>query len=475
MKITSVKILAAFLVAGLVFQSSMSFADEAQDERAAARATVYRENPFLRKAVSRVDGFGNVTSIAIANRMYSRTDPAALTDARSLSTIEKHGEGIWLLRFPWVNVAVFETREGLVLIDTAYAPAGPALLDAIRSISNKPVHTIIYTHHHIDHMLGAWALLEAGEQPQIVASAKLEDEVERDIRSREFTSRLNNQRLVDFPKSTAELPMPTRTFHDRLELAIGDDRFILQHAPGETVDQLWVSVPTRKTVVIADYFQPFLPNAGNGKRRQRYVESWAKALRDMVGEKPQLALPMHGPALVGYAEISKRLGDQARMLQTIAEQSLAALNAGVRKYDVAATVSLPKDFDANPDAAELYSTPADISRAVTQEYSGWWNELPSEWSPASRQQQAREIIDLAGGLEKFMQRIETLRTTDIAMACHLADWAWLANPSKREVLQLATRVWLHRLETTVIPTQEAVEYVEHVVTLREQLDRLKQP
>lgn len=469
------KLLNACLVATTILHCSVLLANEPQDERTVARAAVYQENPFLRKAVGRVQGFGNAMSIAVANRMYSRTDDAALADAKNLATIEKHGDGVWLLRFPWVNVAVFETREGLVLVDTAYAPAGPALLAAIRSISDKPVHTIIYTHHHIDHMLGAWALLEAGEKPQIIATDLLEDEVKRDIRSREFTSRLNNQRLEDFPKSTTELVMPTRTFHDRLELAIGDDRFILQHAPGETVDQLWVSVPTRKAVVIADYFQPFLPNAGNGKRRQRYVESWSKALRAMVDAEPELALPMHGPALVGYSEISKRLGGQARILQTISEQSLAALNSGIRKYDVAATVGLPKDFDGNPDAAELYSTPADISRTVVQEYSGWWNELPSEWSPASRQRQAREIIDLAGGLEKFIQRIETLRITDIVMACHLADLAWLANPGNKDVLQLASRVWLHRLETTVIPTQEAIEYVEHVVTLRQQLDGLNSP
>ncbi len=445
-----------------------------EDERAAARLAVYRENPFLRQAVSRVDGFGNVTSFAIANRMYSRTDPAALADAAQKLSIEKQADGVWLLRFPWVNVAVFETRDGLVLIDSAYAPAGPALLAALRSLSTKPVHTIVYTHHHIDHMLGAWALLEAGEQPQIIATAALAEEVGRDIRSREFTSRLNNQRLSDFPRSLDDLPMPTRTFHDRLELQIGDDRFILQHAPGETVDQLWVSVPTRKTVVIADYFQPFLPNAGNGKRRQRYVESWACALRKMVAEKPEIALPMHGPALTGQSEIAKRLGAQARMLESIAEQTLSALNDGARKYVVADTVALPAELKDNPDAAELYSTPADMSRTITQEYSGWWNELPSEWSPVSRARQAREIIEQGGGLDKFLTRIATLRDSDIALACHLADWAWLANPTNEQVLRVSTEVWLHRLRTTLIPTQEAVEYVEHVVTLRQQIDRLTQ-
>ena len=105
------KLLNACLVATTILHSSVLLANEAQDERTAARAAVYQENPFLRKAVGRVQGFGNAMSIAVANRMYSRTDTAALADAKNLATIEKHGDGVWLVRFPWVNVAVFETEK----------------------------------------------------------------------------------------------------------------------------------------------------------------------------------------------------------------------------------------------------------------------------------------------------------------------------------------------------------------------------
>ncbi len=440
--------------------------------RAAARAAIYRENPFLLAAVSRVGGFGNVASASIANRMYSRKFAPALADAANKLVIEPQGPGTWLLRFPWVNVAVFETSAGLVLVDAGYAPAGPALRDALRSISRQRVHTVIYTHHHIDHMLGTWALLEAGEKPEIVATAELVEEVNRDIASRELTSRLNNQLLADFPRSPADLPMPTRTFRGRLELDIGDDRFVLTHAPGETADQLWVSVPTRRIVVSADYFQPFLPNAGNGKRRQRYVTSWARALRDMVALEPLRALPMHGPALGTTEEISRRFGAQARALESIAEQTLKALNEGMRKYDVANGIALPPDLASNPDAAELYVTPRDIARTVAQEYTGWWNELPSEWSPATRAAQAREIVSLAGGIDRLITRIETLRTTDPVLACHLADWAWLAAPDDARVLATASATWLERLRRLPTPTQEAVEYVEHLVTLRVQAERV---
>jgi len=440
--------------------------------RAAARAAIYREDPFLLAAVSRVGGFGNVASASIANRMYSREFAPALADAANKLVIEPQGPGTWLLRFPWVNVAVFETSAGLVLVDAGYAPAGPALRDALRSISRQRVHTVIYTHHHIDHMLGTWALLEAGEKPEIIATAELIDEVNRDITSRELTSRLNNQLLSDFPRSPADLPLPTRTFRGCLELEIGDDRFVLTHAPGETADQLWVAVPTRRIVVAADYFQPFLPNAGNGKRRQRYVTSWAQALRDMVALEPLRALPMHGPALGSTEEISRRFGAQARALESIAAQTLKALNDGTRKYNVANGIALPADLATSADAAELYVTPRDIARTVAQEYTGWWNELPSEWSPATRATQAREIISLAGGIDRLLARIDTLRATDPVLACHLADWAWLAAPDDARVLSTASAAWLERLRRLPTPTQEAVEYVEHLVTLRVQAEQL---
>jgi glyoxylase-like metal-dependent hydrolase (beta-lactamase superfamily II) len=115
---------------------------------------------------------------------------------------------------------------------------------------------------------------------------------------------------------------------------------VLTHAPGETADQLWVAVPTRRIVVAAGMFQPFLPNARNG--RAAGSASWAagsRALRDMAALEPLRALPMHGPALVGSEEIARRFTGQARMMETVAEQTLAALNSGVRKYDAAQGVA----------------------------------------------------------------------------------------------------------------------------------------
>ena len=49
------------------------------------------------------------------------------------------------------NVSVFITDAGVTLVDTKLAGWGQALLDKVKSVTAKPVTTIINTHTHGDH------------------------------------------------------------------------------------------------------------------------------------------------------------------------------------------------------------------------------------------------------------------------------------------------------------------------------------
>ena len=69
------------------------------------------------------------------------------------------------------------------------------------------------------------------------------------------------------------------------------------HRRGETDDHCYVSVPGRRAVACADFYQGFLPNVGNGKLVQRYVEDWALAMREMAALELLHLLPAHGDAL----------------------------------------------------------------------------------------------------------------------------------------------------------------------------------
>jgi glyoxylase-like metal-dependent hydrolase (beta-lactamase superfamily II) len=56
------------------------------------------------------------------------------------------------------SVTAIRTGEGLVLIDTANQATAERVLALIRTWDDSPIHTVIYTHGHIDHTGGITAI-----------------------------------------------------------------------------------------------------------------------------------------------------------------------------------------------------------------------------------------------------------------------------------------------------------------------------
>jgi len=431
------------------------------------------EYPSLIRAIKRGGAFGGEFSRQVGTHMFSR-DSKAIADALKLTSIQELAPRTWLIHLPIVNAVLFETDEGLVLVDTGMGPAGPALLNAMRSVSDKPLHTIIYTHAHVDHAYGTWALLEAGETPAIIAQETAVKRFERYLRMRGSLAKYMDQPLETLPASREDIAWPTRTFEDRLELIIGGETFVLQHHKGETDDQLYVWVPGRKTLASADYYQGFLPNAGNGKRVQRHVEEWVFALREMAALEPEVLLPAHGQGITDPAVIQENFQVLADALQSIFDQTIEGLNAGVRKDQVFEAVALPEHLANHPSLKIQYVSAKDISKMIIKRYTGWWDDLPSHWSPAPLEVEAQEIVRLAGGIEALLARTRELIKTDIQLACHLADWAYLAEPENPAVQDVVIEVYRERIVDPASNTQEILTYLNQMVEARSsQLERTK--
>lgn len=452
-------------------QAHEADADSGGPQFSDAKNQILKTYPHIREVVMRGGSFGGPPSRSIANKMYSRTDAAAIQETQEKLVVEQHGPGTWLLRMPFVNVAVFETADGLVLFDSSYAPAGPALRKVLGQLSGKPIHTIVFTHYHADHAFGAWALLDmgvGGKSPEIVATEEFVRQLELDMKTFGVIARNNNQSRSDVPKSWAEAIRPTRLFRGTETLVIGGEQFVLTHARGETEDQLWGWVPSRRTVVTADYYQGFFPNAGNGKRRQRFPKEWGEALAAMADLKPTLALPMHGAAITSEGEIQDHFRAHAFALLSIHDQTLAGLNAGKMREEVVNSITLPRELLAREDMRQIYTSTKDVAKMVIHQYSGWWNDVPSQWNPATSREQAGEIVFLAGGIGKITDRARALMEKAPAQAAHLADIAWFAEPDNVEVIKTAIEVYAKRIgqDTT---TQEALVYLEHLARLQARL------
>jgi alkyl sulfatase BDS1-like metallo-beta-lactamase superfamily hydrolase len=432
------------------------------------RTRVLLENPKAMAALAEGGAFGGEFSAEVAQNMFGRTEEA-IAAAREKMNVVAVAPRTWLIRLPIVNAVLFETDAGLVLVDAGMAPAGPAIVDAIRSVSEAPLHTVIYTHGHVDHAYGTWALLEAGWQPEVVAHEKLIARFERYIRLRGSVAQYMSQKEEQMPARREDLVWPTRTFDgDRLDLEIGGETFELHHAPGETDDQLWVWVPGRGAIASADYYQGFLPNAGNGKRVQRYLEEWSDALTAMADLRPAILLPAHGEALDDPALIQENLRAHAEVLRYVIDHTIAGLNAGLRKDQIFGSLQLPPHLAEHPSLNIQYVTPQDLSKMVIRRYTGWWDDVPSHWTPASQQAQGRLIVELAGGLTGIDRRARALADEgELALASHLADWAFYADPGDPMAQDLVIDVYRRRITDPATNTQERLAYLDAMVAARE--------
>jgi len=76
---------------------------------------------------------------------------------------------------------------------------------------------------------------------------------------------------------------------------------------------------------------------------------------------------------------------------------------------------------------------------------GWYDGTPSHLKPAPEKAQADEIARLAGGAAKLAARAEELAAEgELRLACHLAEWAYRAQPDDPAVQKAARQVFTAR-------------------------------
>jgi glyoxylase-like metal-dependent hydrolase (beta-lactamase superfamily II) len=217
----------------------------------------------------------------------------------------------------FANVAAFATGDGLCLVDTGSALTAPAVHRAVRGWTDEAFTAAVYTHGHIDHVLGTEVFDaendDAGRPAaQVVAHEDIDARFDRYADTAGYNSVINQRQfqLPDFRWPT-EFRRPDVTFRDRHDLTVGDVGFELHHARGETDDATWVWVPERKVLCAGDLIIWCAPNAGNPQKVQRFAKDWADALRAMAALGAELLLPGHGLPIAGAPDVAMVLTDTA--------------------------------------------------------------------------------------------------------------------------------------------------------------------
>lgn len=383
------------------------------------------------------------------------SDPAASSTLResplmAQGVIEEVAEGVAEIS-SFANVAAIDTGDGLALVDTGGFLVGSQVRDLLRTWRADAVQAAVYTHGHTDHCLGtaifdAEAETNGRPRPRVIAHEAVNPRFERYCLTAGYNASINRRQfsLPDLQWPT-EYRRPDDVYANHFETRVGDVTLQLHHARAETDDHTWVWIPERRVLCTGDLFIWCMPNVGNPQKVERYAREWAVALRTMAMLGAEVLLPGHGLPIAGSDRIHTVLTDTADLLDSLVEQTLVLMNAGVTLDEILHTVTVPAHLADKPYLQPVYDEPEFIVRNLWRLYGGWWDGNPAHLKPAPDATLAAEVASLAGGAEVLARRAEAVAATgDVRLAGDLIEMAGLAAPSDAEIHKTRARLLRER-------------------------------
>jgi cyclase len=193
--------------------------------------------------------------------------------------VEKLADNLYMMRGGGGNSAVFITATGVVVVDTKNPGWGAPLLEKIKSVTDKPVTTIINTHTHGDHVSGNV------EFPATVEVVTHENTAKNMQEMRGPTGIAPPAGgAVNIFKQNNGVGLPKKTFKGDMTIGRGNDRIELHYfGRGHTNGDAWVIFPALRVMHAGDIFSgkniPLL-DAVNGGSGVEIGSTLAKAARD---------------------------------------------------------------------------------------------------------------------------------------------------------------------------------------------------
>ena len=221
------------------------------------------------------------------------------------------------------NTGIFITTTGVVVVDTKLAGYGPGILDRVRSVTNKPVTTIINTHTHGDH---------TGSNEGFPATVDIVTHA---------NTKANMEKMDAFKGDKAKF-LPKRTYTDKMTLFTGNDAVDLYYfGAGHTNGDTLVFYRALGVLQTGDLFAwrdgPFLDRS-NGGSGVELPKTLAKAIAGIKGVTT--VIPGHSPVTNLAA-----LEEYQRYNADLLAETQAAIKAGKSVDDAAASSKVTAKYN----------------------------------------------------------------------------------------------------------------------------------
>lgn len=351
--------------------------------------------------------------------------------------------------------------DGIIIIDTGiHADHSSQVLEEFRKITKKPVKTIIYSHGHGDHTLGASSFVGNDDEIQIFAAKNygiearfnkevgLEYQKRRGVRQSGFLlpkeKRINNGvakavwlKKQAFGANVASRTSPNNFITETAVKSISGVDIEFSINPGETSDQLMLWLPSEKVVFAGDNFYKSWPNLYPIRgTAYRDVNAWAHSIGRIKAKQADVLVGGHTRPIVGAAEVETVLSNYEEAIRFVFDETIEGMNKGLTPNQLVDFVKLPDRLAKLDYLKPYYGHPDWAVRSIYSGYLGWFDGNPTNLFPLSPTEEAEKIIELSGGIEKLHRTAQSSLLRDPQWTAQVCDWILAVEPDNTDVKHL---------------------------------------
>lgn len=377
--------------------------------------------------------------------------------------------GIYQLRGYDLSVmTLIAGKSGWIVIDPLLTsgPARAGLELANRTLGERPVVAVLYTHSHADHFGGVLGVtsreaLAAGEVEIIAPAGFTAETVGESVLAGPAMGRRAQYQFGALletgpggvvgvglgPKlSTGSIGLlpPTR------ELGTEDKTLEIDGIVFEFLDAGGTEAPSEFVFYLPQYralhtaevatrnFHNVLTPRGALVRDALKWSRTLDAILTRFGEQSDVMLASHHWPVWGTEDVRNALRNQRDTYRFTHDQTLRLANQGRTMDEIAEAIGEPDFARSDFGTRGYYGTFEHNAKAVYQRYFGWWNAVPADYDALPKVEEAKRWVEALGGGEAALEKgREAFNAGDYRWAATLLQTLIFAEPERE-----GARDWL---------------------------------
>ncbi len=377
-------------------------------------------------------------------------------------------EGIYQVRgLDLSNVTFVEGDTGVIVIDplisTETAAAAFALYSEHRG--TRPVVAVIFTHSHIDHFGGVFAVVSpedaaSGAVAVIAPEGFLEHAIAENVYAGTAMSRraayMYGAALERGPQGQVGAGLGQTTSMGEVGIVVPNllisatgERHVLdgveiefQMAPGtEAPAEMHFYFPRFRALCMAENATHTLHNLltlrGALVRDPHVWSGYLTEAIDTFGGRTDVAFASHHWPTWGQENVVEFLSNQRDLYAYLHDQTLRLLNKGYNGAEIAELIELPPALEAAWSTHGYYGSVSHNVKAIYQRYMGWFDGNPARLWPHPPVESSRRHVAAMGGIDQVVALAhEAFDAGDFRWAATLLDYAIFSDETHQPAREL---------------------------------------